>query len=165
MVDNEGNQLGVMTTGQALNLAHQRSLDLIEIAPNAQPPVCRIADFGKYKYDLEKKEKSSKQHQVHTKVKEIKFHPNVDTGDYATKLRHIRDFLTDGHRVKVTLAFRGRESAHQELGYQLMNRVLKDVNDLGASDRAPEHMGRNLIMMIQTRPGAKKVAPAQNAAP
>jgi translation initiation factor IF-3 len=158
VIDYDGSQAGVMSTSAALQLAHQRNLDLIEVAPNAVPPVCRVTDFGKYKYEMEKKEKQSRQHTSHTKVKEIKFHSNVDDHDYATKLRHIKDFLGDGHRVKVSLMFRGREAAHQELGYQVMHRVIKDIQEIGTAERNPEQMGRILYMMLTPRPVNRPVA-------
>jgi translation initiation factor IF-3 len=161
-VDNDGSQLGVIATSEALVLARRRGLDLVEVAATAQPPVCRIMDFGKYKYELSKKERESRRSQSTTKVKEIKFHANVDDNDYSTKLRHIRDFLGEGHRVKVSLMFRGRENAHQEIGFQLMRRVQKDCQDLSGSDRPPEQMGRFLFLMLMPRPGGPKPARAED---
>ena len=155
-MDFDGAQIGVITTSEALRLAEQRGMDLVEISPNAQPPVCRICDYGKYRYEIEKKEKQQRRHQSNTKVKEIKFHPNVEEHDYNTKLRHIRDFLDEGHRVKVSLMFRGRESAHQEFGYKVMHRCLKDVQDIAISERAPEQMGRTIYMLISPKPNTKK---------
>jgi translation initiation factor IF-3 len=149
-----------MATGDALELAHRRGLDLIEVAPTAQPPVCRITDYGRYKYELEKKDKQSRQHQSATRVKEIKFHPSCDDHDFAFKVRHIRDFLSEGHRVKVTLTFRGREMAHEDLGYQMIQRVLKDVQDIGNGENSPVRMGRNLIVMVIPRPSLRKAGGA-----
>jgi translation initiation factor IF-3 len=164
-VDADGSQVGVIATSEAIMLARRRGLDLVEVAATAQPPVCRIMDFGKYKYELSKKSRQSKKHQVTTKVKEVKFHANVDDHDYATKLRHIRDFLAEGHRVKISLMFRGRENAHQELGFQLMSRVQKDCQDLSGSDRKPEQMGRFLFMLLMPKPGAaQRLAQAEAAA-
>jgi translation initiation factor IF-3 len=139
-------------------------MDLIEISPNAEPPVCRITNYGKYKYELEKKEKQSRKHHSVTKVKEVKFHANVDDHDFQTKIRHIRDFVAEGHRVKVSLMFRGREQAHQEIGYQVMRRVIKDVQDVASNERSPEQVGRSIYMMITPRP-ATKGKPVQPAAP
>jgi translation initiation factor IF-3 len=132
-------------------------MDLIEVAPQAVPPVCRVCDYGKYKYELEKKEKQSKRHQSQTKVKEVKFHSNVEEHDFATKCRHIREFLAEGHRVKCSLMFRGREQAHTELGYQVLNRAAKELSDVGVCERTPEQMGRFLFMMINPRPSLKVV--------
>lgn len=160
----DGSQIGVISVSQALNLAHAAGLDLVEISPNAQPPVCRIMDVGRYKYELEKKERAAKKHQTQTKVKEVKFHTNTDTHDFEMKVQHIRDFLGEGHRVKVSLMFRGREQAHKELGFELMHRVAKAIEDIATGDKAPQHMGRILHMMFAPRAGMPKPKPA-GAAP
>jgi translation initiation factor IF-3 len=139
-------------------------MDLIEVSAQAQPPVCRIAEYGKYKYELEKKEKEARKHQSHTRIKEIKFHSNTDDGDFATKCQHIRDFIAEGHRVKVSLMFRGREQAHQELGHAMMHRVILAVSEVATNERAPEQMGRNIYMMLNPRP-ATKDKPKGQAAP
>lgn len=152
----DGAQIGVISVSQALNLAHAAGLDLVEISPNAQPPVCRIMDVGRYKYELEKKERAAKKHQTQTKVKEVKFHTNTDTHDFEMKIQHIRDFLGEGHRVKVSLMFRGREQAHKELGFELMHRVAKAIEDIATGDKAPQHMGRILNMMFAPRAGMVK---------
>lgn len=152
-IGENGEQIGIITTSQALNMANAANLDLVEISPNAQPPVCRIMNVGKYKYEVEKKERESRKHQTHTKVKEVKFHANTDTHDFEMKVRHIRDFIADGHRVKCSLMFRGREQAHQELGYELMRRVAKSVEDVATGDKNPQQMGRILNMMFAPRPG------------
>jgi len=151
-VDVDGAQVGVVSTREALLLAQQRGLDLVEISPQAQPPVCRVMDYGKYKFEQAKKEKQAKQNQSNTKVKEVKFHTNVEEHDYQTKLRHIRDFIAEGHRVKVSLMFRGRENAHQELGYEVVKRVVADCSDVGASDREPQKLGRFLSVLIAPKP-------------
>lgn len=155
-IGENGEQIGIITTSQALNMANAANLDLVEISPNAQPPVCRIMNVGKYKYEVEKKERESRKHQTHTKVKEVKFHANTDTHDFDMKVRHIRDFIADGHRVKCSLMFRGREQAHQELGYELMRRVAKSVEDVATGDKNPQQMGRILNMMFAPRPGVLK---------
>lgn len=158
--------VGIISVSQALNMANAAQMDLVEISPNAQPPVCRIMNVGKYKYEIEKKERESRKHQVHTKVKEIKFHANTDTHDFDMKVRHIRDFIAEGHRVKCTLMFRGREQAHQELGYELMKRVAKSVEDVAQGDKNPSQMGRILHMMFAPRAGLiKKQGDAPAPAP
>jgi translation initiation factor IF-3 len=153
-VDVDGSQVGVVPTREALMLAQQRGLDLVEISPQAQPPVCRVMDYGKFKFEVAKKEKQAKKNQSNTKVKEVKFHSNVEEHDYNTKLRHIRDFLDEGHRVKVSLMFRGRENAHQELGYEVVKRVVADCSDIGASDREPQKLGRFLSVLINPKTAA-----------
>jgi len=137
-------------------LAQQRGLDLVEISPQAQPPVCRVMDYGKFKFEVAKKEKQAKKNQSNTKVKEVKFHTNVEEHDYNTKLRHIRDFLEEGHRVKVSLMFRGRENAHQELGYEVVKRVVVDVSDIGTSDREPQKLGRFLSVLLNPKPATSR---------
>lgn len=134
-------------------LAQQNGLDLVEISPQAKPPVCRIMDYGKFKYERDKKKKEAKKNQASAKLKEIKFHANVDEHDYDTKLRHAKEFLDAGHKVKVSLFFRGRENAHQELGYELMNRVKGDIKDIGQVEQEPRLMGRNLNMMLSPKSG------------
>jgi translation initiation factor IF-3 len=155
-VDEDGSQVGVVSTREALNLAQQRGLDLVEISPHAQPPVCRVMDYGKYKFELAKKEKQSKKHQSNTKVKEVKYHTNVEEHDYQTKLRHIRDFIEEGHRVKVSLMFRGRENAHQELGYEVVKRVVLDCADIAVPDREPQKLGRFLSVLINPKPASAR---------
>lgn len=155
-MDEDGSQVGVVPTREALNLAQQRGLDLVEISPHAVPPVCRVMDYGKYKFELAKKEKNSKKNQSNTKVKEVKYHTNVEEHDYQTKLRHIRDFIEEGHRVKVSLMFRGRENAHQELGYEVVRRVVADCADIAAPDREPQKMGRFLSVLINPKPASAR---------
>ncbi len=155
-MDVDGSQVGVVPTREALNLAQQRGLDLVEISPQAQPPVCRVMDYGKFKFEQAKKEKQSKKNQSNTKVKEVKYHTNVEEHDYQTKLRHIRDFLGEGHRVKVSLMFRGRENAHQELGYEVVRRVVADVADIAVADREPQKLGRFLSVLINPRPATAR---------
>ncbi len=155
-MDVDGALVGVVSTREALTLAHQRGLDLVEISPQAQPPVCRIMDFGKYKFEQAKKDKQARKNQTNTKVKEVKFHTNVEDHDYHTKLRHIREFLDEGHRVKVSLMFRGRENAHQELGYEVIRRVIVDVADIATADKEPQKMGRFLIVLLAPRPASAK---------
>lgn len=150
--------IGVIPLAQARQLAEQAGLDLVEISPNADPPVCRIMDYGRYKYEQEKREKAARKSHAATKVKEIKLHANVDEHDYQTKLRHLREFIADGHRVKVSLFFRGRENAHQELGFDILNRVLRDCSDIVSPDQVPTKVGRALVMILAPKRGAKAAA-------
>jgi translation initiation factor IF-3 len=147
-IDADGKQIGVVPTSQALALAQQRGLDLVEVAPKANPPVCRIVDFGKYKYEQTKREREARKHQHATKLKEIKLRLNIDDHDYETKLNHMRGFLADGMKVKVSLFFRGRENAHPELGAKLMERVIVDVASSGKPEVTPRQIGRSMHMMI-----------------
>jgi translation initiation factor IF-3 len=147
-IDENGEQLGVIPTRKALVLAHEAGLDLVEIAANSKPPVCRIMDHGKYKYEQDKKKKQAKKNQANVKLKEVKFHVNVGEHDYQTKLRHAHDFLESGNRVKLSLMFRGRENAHRELGFELMQRVITDLTEISTVEQAPRLMGRNIFMML-----------------
>jgi translation initiation factor IF-3 len=166
LIGEDGSQVGIVATREALMRAQNAALDLVEISPSAQPPVCRIMDYGKFKYEQEKREKQSRQHSSATKVKEIQLHPNVGDHDFQTKVRHLRDFISDGHRVKVILFFRGRESAHQEIGFEVMNRVIRDVQDIAQAEQLPRLMGRNILMMLIPRTKGKGGhAPAPAAQP
>ncbi|TSA33531.1 MAG: translation initiation factor IF-3 [Verrucomicrobiaceae bacterium] len=147
-------QLGVMRLDDAIRRARSMGLDLVEIAPNAQPPVCRIVDFGKFRYDLSKQEKDKKQ--TTTKVKEVKFRVNIDEHDYITKVRHAEDFLDKGNKVKVHLQFRGREMAHQELGMQVVQRVRVDLAGMAHVDMEPKLVGRAIGMTLSPLPAGKR---------
>ena len=129
-------------------MATEVGLDLVEISPNAEPPVCKIMDFGKYKYEQQKKESEARKKQKTIDVKEIKFRPNTDTHDYEVKMRSVTKFLDNGDKVKITMRFRGREMAHQELGRQLLERVASDTNEIGKVDSIPKLEGRQIVMMI-----------------
>ena len=160
VIDPEGKQLGVLPTSQALGAAQQFGMDLVEISPNATPPVCKIVEYGKYKYEQEKKERESRKHQHAGKVKEIKLRLNIDDHDYNTKLNHMREFLADGMKVKVSLFFRGRENAHPELGQQLMQRVIQDLEGTGHAEVPPRQMGKSIHMMLAaSKRAAKKPQP------
>lgn len=138
-------------------LAQQRGLDLVEVAPNAAPPVCRITDFGKYKYEQTKREREARKHQHATRLKEIKLHVNIGQHDYGVKVRQMQEFLDEGMKVKVSLYFRGRERAHTEYGQQLMQRVIEDVKDVGHAEMPPKMMmGRSIQMMLAPMRGATK---------
>ena len=155
-----GEQIGVVATYEAQNQARAAGLDLVEISPMARPPVCRIMDYGKFLYDKSKKEKQNRRNASATRVKEIQLHPSVGDHDYEVKMRHLVEFLEDGHRVKVSLFFRGRENAHKELGFALMNRVLADVREIGIVEQAPKLLGKNILMVIMPNPKAKQAAKA-----
>jgi translation initiation factor IF-3 len=144
---------GVVTTREAMRLADEHGMDLVEISPNADPPVCRIMDYGRFRYaESMKRKKARRQAQAHSRsVKEIKFHANVEEHDYQTKVSHIRDFLERGHKVKLTLQFRGRENAHRELGLEVVKRVIGDCADVSVLDMEPRIMGRSAIAMLGTR--------------
>ncbi len=147
-VGSDGEMLGVMKTSEAMRLASAAGQDLVEISPNAEPPVCRIMDFGQYRYQESMKRKQTRKQQVNRQVKEIKFHANVAEHDYQTKLNHIRKFLEKGHKVKVSLMFRGRENAHRELGFDVINKTIKDCEDIAVVDSQPRLMGRSIICML-----------------
>ena len=135
-----------------MTLATEAGLDLVEISPNAKPPVCKIMDFGKYKYEQQKRESEAKKKQKVIEVKEVKFRPNTDEHDYTVKMKNVTRFLENGDKVKVTLRFRGREMAHQNLGRELLERVAEDVKDLGKVENMPKMEGRQMVMMIGPLP-------------
>lgn len=137
---------------KAMQLADEAGLDLVEISPNATPPVCKIMDFGKFKYEQQKRESEARKKQKIIEVKEVKFRPNTDTNDYDVKMRNVVKFLENGDKVKVTLRFRGREMAHQNLGRELLERVAKDIQELGKVENMPKMEGRQMVMMIGPAP-------------
>ncbi len=144
----EGEQLGIMATPDAFRRAQDSGYDLVEVAPTSQPPVCRIMDYGKYKYELSKKEHQSRRHQKSTQVKEIKLRPRTDKHDLEIKMRQIKEFLAEGNKTKVTLTFRGREMANQEMGRSVMASVMEQLVEVGTIEFAPRMEGRNLIMIV-----------------
>ncbi len=148
LIGAEGENVGLITPKDAMSLASEAGLDLVEISPNASPPVCKIMDFGKYKYEQQKKESEARKKQKTIEVKEIKFRPNTDTHDYEVKMRSVVKFLDNGDKVKITMRFRGREMAHQDLGRQLLERVANDTNEIGKIDSIPKLEGRQIVMMI-----------------
>lgn len=148
LISDTGEQLGVVSIKEALALAEEADVDLVEISPTAKPPVCKLMDFGKYKYEQSKKRDEAKKKQKQVQIKEIKFRPGTDEGDYQIKMRNITRFLADGDKVKVTLRFRGREMAHQELGLELLNRVASDVAEAGKIESMPKLEGRQMVMMV-----------------
>lgn len=148
VVDQEGNQLGIMPTKEALRLSGEKNLDLVVISPSAKPPVCRIMDFGKYKFEQSKREKEARKNQKTVTMKEVKVRPNIEDHDFEVKLKNARRFLENGDKVKATVMFRGREITHPELGQKLLLRMAKDVEDLGNVERVPKVEGRNMIMIL-----------------
>ncbi len=148
MIDAEGEQAGLMERDVAIDLAKGQSLDLVEVAPNAAPPVCRIMDFGKYLFEQKKKSQAGKVKQRHTHLKEVKFRPGTEVGDYNVKMRNLIRFLEQGDKTKVTLRFRGREMAHQELGMKLLKRVEGDLEEYGTVEQFPKMEGRQLTMVL-----------------
>jgi translation initiation factor IF-3 len=156
VVGDEGKQLGVMLLGDALNLARNAGVDLVEIAPNANPPVCRIVDFGKYRYEQAKKEKESKKNQHAGIVKEIQLSPRIDPHDLGVKTNHAIGFLCEDMKVKVALRFRGREMAHTEFGFQVINKFVENIAPWGHADFQPKLVGRNINLMISPLPRNKR---------
>jgi translation initiation factor IF-3 len=144
----EGEQLGILPTADALKKAQEGGYDLVEVAPTSQPPVCRIMDYGKYKYELRKKDHQSRRHQKSTQVKEIKLRPRTDKHDLEIKVRQIKEFLAEGNKTKVTVTFRGREMANQELGRAVMTSVVEQVTEAGTIEYQPRMEGRSLIMIV-----------------
>ncbi len=152
MIGAEGENEGVVPPEKALLMAEDVGLDLVEISPNASPPVCKIMDFGKYKYEQQKRESEARKKQKIIEVKEIKFRPGTDIHDYDVKMRSVYKFLENGDKVKITMRFRGREMAHQELGRELLERVADDVKDHGKVENIPKLEGRQMTMMIGPMP-------------
>ena len=148
VIDAEGEQAGILTRAQALAMAEEAGMDLVEIQPNADPPVCRIMDYGKYRFELQKKANAARKKQKQVEIKEVKFRPTTDEGDYQIKLRNLVRFLTEGDKTKITLRFRGREMAHQELGVALLKRVEADLLPYGQVEQWPKMEGRQMIMIL-----------------
>ncbi|MDD9715991.1 translation initiation factor IF-3 [Dinoroseobacter sp. PD6] len=148
LIDADGENAGVVTPREAMRMAEEAGLDLVEISPNANPPVCKIMDFGKFKYEQQKRESEARKKQKTIDVKEVKFRPNTDTHDYQVKMRNVFKFLEGGDKVKVTLRFRGREMAHQNLGRELLERVAEDTKEIGKVENMPKMEGRQMVMMI-----------------
>jgi translation initiation factor IF-3 len=148
LIGADGENVGVVHPAKAMDMALEAGLDLVEISPNADPPVCKIMDFGKFKYEQQKRESEARKKQKTIEVKEVKFRPNTDTHDYDVKMRNVVRFLEGGDKVKVTLRFRGREMAHQNLGRDLLERVAADVEGLGKVENMPKMEGRQMVMMI-----------------
>ncbi|MBS3796653.1 MULTISPECIES: translation initiation factor IF-3 [unclassified Pseudoalteromonas] len=151
----DGEQAGIVSLSEALSLAEEAGVDLVEISPNAEPPVCKVMDYGKFIFEKSKAQKEQKKKQKQIQIKEVKFRPGTDIGDYQVKLRNLRKFLEAGDKAKVTIRFRGREMAHQEIGIELLNRIKTDLEDLATCESFPKKVeGRQMIMMLA--PVAKK---------
>lgn len=148
LIGPEGENIGVVPPSVGMQMAQDAGLDLVEISPNAAPPVCKVMDLGKYKYEMQKREAEARKKQKVIEVKEIKFRPGTDTHDYDVKMRSVMKFLEGGDKVKVTLRFRGREMAHQDLGLELLHRVRDDVGEAGKVETMPKLEGRQMVMMI-----------------
>ncbi len=160
LIDYEGNQLGVYQINEALRVAEEAGYDLVEIAPEANPPVCRVMNYGKFKYEQAMKAKQAKKNQTRIEVKEMKFRPKIDVGDYETKKRHVIRFLNDGNKVKITIMFRGREMAHPEQGISILERLADDLAEIAVVESSPIMEGRNMHMTISPsgKVGTKKQA-------
>ena len=148
LIASNGDQVGVVDTSKALELAKEEELDLVEIVPNQTPPVCRIMDYGKFKFENQKKAHAAKKKQKQTQVKEIKFRPNTEEADYQVKLKSLIKFLSGGDKAKITMRFRGRELAHKEIGLNLLKRVESDLNEIAGVEQEPVSEGRQLVMLL-----------------
>ena len=148
LVDTDGTKLGVRGLPEALSVARDQDLDLVEVAPNANPPVCRIMDYGKFKFDAAQRAKESRRKSTNVNVKEMKYRPKIGPGDFDTKTRQVEKFLGQGHKVKVTIMFRGRELSHQERGLQILDRVAETVGEIAKVEAAPKVDGRNMVMVL-----------------
>lgn len=151
LIDAEGEPVGIVLIAEALRMAEEADLDLVEIAPLAEPPVCRIMDIGKFKYAESKKQHEAKLKQKQVQIKEVKFRPATDDGDYNIKMRNLIKFLADGDKTKITLRFRGREIAHQQIGMQLMERIRQDLTEHGIVEQFPKMEGRQMVMMLSPK--------------
>jgi translation initiation factor IF-3 len=147
----DGEQIGVVSVEEGLEMAREQGFDLVEVAPKASPPVCRIMDYGKYKYEQSKRAKEAKKHQHTILVKEIKFRPKTEDHDYQFKLKHIKKFLADGNKVKITVRFRGREMAHTELGRKILERLAHDAEDVASVEQQPRLEGRNMTLVFGSK--------------
>ncbi|MDZ4827212.1 MAG: translation initiation factor IF-3 [Actinomycetota bacterium] len=166
LIGADGSQLGVKPLPEALQIARDGNLDLVEVAANANPPVCKIMDYGKYKYEQDQRRKESKRKASSVVIKEMKFRPKIDSHDYTTKMKHVERFLAEGSKVKLTIMFRGREMAHPEIGYKILQRVAENVAEIAIVESSPRQDGRNMTMVLNPirRPkgkgqGATKGAP------
>ena len=148
LIGKDGEQIGIVPVQEALRLSEEAELDLVEIVPNSEPPVCRIINYGKYLFEQTKKKQAAKKKQKQIQIKEVKFRPGTEIGDYQVKIRNVTRFLTNGDKVKVTLRFRGREMVHQELGAQMLVRIETDLKDYGVVEQHPKMEGRQMVMMF-----------------
>ncbi|HKN89616.1 MAG TPA: translation initiation factor IF-3 [Acidimicrobiia bacterium] len=162
LVGADGEQIGVKPLPEALHIAREHDLDLVEVAPNANPPVCKIMDFGKFKYEQDVRRKESRRKTSNVVIKEMKFRPKIDEHDYTTKTKHVERFLNEGSKVKITIMFRGREMAHPELGKRILDRIAEQVKDVGNVEAAPRVDGRNMLMVLAP---VKKQEPKSGSKP
>jgi translation initiation factor IF-3 len=160
LIDADGTQRGIVDTRDAMRLAREQDLDLVMVGEQAQPPVCKLMDFGRYRYELQQQAKETRKRSRSQEMKAIKFRIKIDTHDYETKVNHIRRFLKEGHKVKVTIMFRGRERTHPELGQDILNRVAADVTQLAVVDSAPMIAGMDMNMVLRPGPSVQQAAPA-----
>lgn len=151
LIDAEGNQAGIVSRFEALRMAEEAELDLVEISPQASPPVCKIMDFGKFRYQQQKKANEAKKKQKTIEVKEVKFRPGTEEADYQVKMRNVVRFLEEGNKAKITVRFRGREMAHQEIGLQLYDRIEQDLGELAIVEQRPKLEGRQMVMVVSPR--------------
>ena len=165
LIGDEGEQLGIMSAAEALKIATERELDLVKIAPGSNPPVCKIMDYGKYRFEQTKKEKEAKKNQRVIEIKEIRMSPGIDTNDFNTKLKNGQKFLADGDRVKVSVRFRGREMAHTDIGAQLLKDFAEKCADIANMDKAPKLEGRNMSMFLSPKPVTPPKKPAKPKTP
>ena len=168
LIDENGEQVGVMRTNDALRYAQERDLDLVEVAPDARPPVCRVLDYSKYKYEQAQKQKQARKHQQQITIREIKFRPKIAENDYQTKKGHVERFLRHKDKVKITIMFRGREVTHPERGVMILDRLAEELSDIGVVEQRPLQDGRNMTMMLgpskAVLSGEIDAAPADDAA-
>ena len=148
MIAEDGEQVGILNIADAIQRATEASLDLVEIVPNADPPVCRLMDYGRFRFDQKKKQNEARKKQKQVQVKEVKFRPGTDIGDYNVKLKNLGRFLSEGDKAKVTMRFRGREHAHRELGLELLRRVENDLSEISIVEQQPQMEGRQMIMVL-----------------
>ena len=165
LVGPEGEQVGIVRIEDALRLAQESELDLVEVAPMARPPVCKLMDYGKFKYESAQKAREARRNQALTVIKEMKLRPKIDPHDYATKKGHVERFLRAGDKVKVTIMFRGREQSRPELGFRLLQRLADDIQELGFVESSPKQDGRNMVMVVAPHKNAKVVRAAREPAP
>ena len=148
VIDPDGKQMGVLPVKEAIRIAEERGLDLVEVAPNSQPPVCRIMNYGKYKYQQSKRTQEARKHQTVIRIKEVKVRPRTEEHDFQFKLRHVKRFLEEGNKVKISILFRGREIAHPEFGKEVLNRFIEGVKDMMVIEQSPRLEGRNMVMIL-----------------
>ena len=165
VIGDDGEQLGVMETRDAVRRAREQGLDLVEVAPNAEPPVCRIIDYGKFQYEAKKKANEAKKKQVIITVKEVKFRPGTDDHDYDYRMKHAREWLTDGDKVKATIWFRGREMTHRELGARILEKLERDLADVGEVEMRPRMEGNQMFIILAPKRHKGSAKPAESAPP